>query len=414
MIIIIGAGISGLTVANNLDTDKECIVLEKESYIGGLSTQYFSNGYWFDFGGHYFHFQDKGDIKEYLKDFCRFKEFKRQSKTFLLDRYIPFPVQLHLSFLPSPVRHKILKEILDNKITDTASLHDFLKAHFGNTLFELFFQPFLTKYYNVDLKTLAADMDKGSIPLPDKEQVKAGFAGKRFLQTGYNPVFYYPAASLRHFIKTYSQDIKKQIRLNEEVVEIDSEKKIVRTRGNTYRYESLITAMPLNRLLQIIKPKGKFPSHQELKYISTLVINIVLKRKRKRFHWVYLAEKKFPFYRAGFYPVHRDPVCYLERTIPPGFRMDKKKLFPEIVSTLKELKMIKNPEEIVYFDPRVIPVSYVLFTKNWKTTVPPLLKNLEKQNIYSIGRYGSWNYTSMSDDVKSAISCTYSVNSTLK
>jgi hypothetical protein len=41
MIVIIGAGISGLTAARNLD--KDYIVLEKENYIGGLSTQYPAN-----------------------------------------------------------------------------------------------------------------------------------------------------------------------------------------------------------------------------------------------------------------------------------------------------------------------------------------------------------------------------------
>ena len=123
MIVIIGAGISGLTAARNLD--KDYIILEKENYIGGLSTQYHANGYWFDFGGHYFHFQDKDDIKKYLLNFSRFKEFKRKSKTFLLNRYIPYPVQLHLSYLPSPLKNKILKEILDNKQTSEDDLHHF-------------------------------------------------------------------------------------------------------------------------------------------------------------------------------------------------------------------------------------------------------------------------------------------------
>ena len=39
-----------------------------------------------------------------------------------------------------------------------------------------------------------------------------------------------------------------------------------------------------------------------------------------------------------------------------------------------------------------------------------LLENLENHNIHSIGRYGSWNYTSMSDDVKSALLCTSGLN----
>jgi protoporphyrinogen oxidase len=408
MIVIIGAGISGLTVANNLD--KNYIILEKGNYIGGLSTQYHANGYWFDFGGHYFHFRDKAEIKEYLLDFSRFKEFKRKSKTLLLNRYIPFPVQLHLSFLTSPLRNRILKEILDNKKTSEDNLYDFLETQFGNTLFRLFFKPFLSKYYNIDLRSISAGMDKGSIPVPNKEQIAAGFKGKTFLKTGYNPVFYYPLPSLRNFIKRYSQGVEDRIRLNREVIEINCHKKRVRTHDETFHYEALVSTMPLNYLLKIIKPQDRFPSPQQLHHISTLVANVVLKRKRKRFHWVYLPDRKFPFYRMGFYPVHSYPACYLERTVHPGISVDKKAMRRDISFTLKKLKVIENSSEIVYFNTRIIPVSYIMFTRNWKVTVPPLLEKLKNYDIYSIGRYGSWNYTSMCDDIKSAFQCAKILN----
>ncbi len=408
MIVIIGAGISGLTAAKKLE--KDYIILEKENYLGGLSTQYPANGYWFDFGGHYFHFQDKSEIKEYLLNFSRFKEFQRKSKTFLLDRFVPFPVQLHLSYLPLPLKNTILKEILDNKQTSEDDLHHFLETQFGNTLFHLFFQPFLSKYYHVDLGSISAGMDKGSIPVPNKEQIFAGFKGKTFSKTGYNPVFYYPVPSLRHFIQRYAQGVEDQIRLNQEVIEIDCDKKRVRTRDETFYYDALVTSMPLNHLLKIIKPRDRFPSAQQLRHISTLVVNVVLKRKRKRFHWVYLPEPGFPFYRVGFYPVHPYPVCYLEQTVHPGISVDKKALLGDISFTLKKLKVIENSNEVVYFNTRIIPVSYIIFTREWKTTVPPLLEKLKNYNIYSIGRYGSWNYTSMSDDIKTALQCAETLN----
>jgi protoporphyrinogen oxidase len=409
MIVIIGAGISGLTAANNLE--KDFIILEKENYIGGLSTQYPANGYWFDFGGHYFHFQDKSEIKEYLLNFSRFKEFQRKSKTFLLDRYVPFPVQLHLSYLPSPLKNTIFKEIIDNKPTGEDDLLHFLETRFGNTLFQLFFKPFLSKYYNVDLRSISAGMDKGSIPVPNKEQIAAGFKGKTFSKTGYNPVFYYPLPSLRRFIRHYAQGVADRTRLNREVIEIDCDKKRVRTRDETFYYDALVTSMPLNHLLKIIKPRDRFPSAQHLRHISTLVVNVVLKRKRKRFHWVYLPEPGFPFYRVGFYPVHPYPVCYLEQTVHPGISADKKALLGDISFTLKKLKVIENSNEVVYFNTRIIPVSYIIFTRDWKAAVPPLLEKLKNYNIYSIGRYGSWNYTSMSDDIQSAIKCVTQIQS---
>jgi protoporphyrinogen oxidase len=405
MIVIIGAGISGLTVANGLPAGRECIVLEKENHIGGLSTQYLSGGYWFDFSGHYFHFQGNPGIQAYLEKFCRFNEYRRKSKTFLLGRYIPFPVQFHLSYLPVSLKNKILHEILESGHAHAANLRDFLEAHFGETLLRLFFKPFLTRYYNTELEGLAVDMDRGSIPVPDKVQVLAGFKGKTFSKAGYNPVIYYPETSLRDFIENYSAAVRDRIRLNEEVVEIDSDKQVARTLHRTYRYDILVTSMPLNRLLGIIKPPGRFPSHRQLKHVSTLLVNVILKRKRKRFHWVYLAEEKFPFYRVGLYAGYPYPAGYLERNVLPGSPpgIDKEKLRRDAAFTLKKLRVIESIDEIVYLDARIIPVSYVIFDKNWGKVVPPLLDELKKYNIYSIGRYGTWNYSNMSNDISCAL-----------
>ncbi|HLP59007.1 MAG TPA: hypothetical protein VK186_09260, partial [Candidatus Deferrimicrobium sp.] len=314
------------------------------------------------------------------------------------------------SYLPAAVRNRVIEEIMAREFTPAANLHDYLEINFGKTLFELFFQPFLTKYYQVDLHEIIANMDRGSIPPPDKERIAAGARGKKFYRTGYNPVFYYPASSLTHFIENYAEPITRggnngRIHLNEEVIDIDILHKRVKTAVNEYSYDALITSMPLKNLMGIIRPGNLFPSPGEFHHISTLLVNVILKRKRKRFHWVYLADKDIPFYRAGFYPVHPYPACYLEKTIVPGTLIDKEKLREEIVFTLKTLKLIEVVEEVVFFDARVIPVSYILFTTHWPQVVPPTLKKLKEYGIYSIGRYGSWNYTSMSDDIKDAITC---------
>jgi protoporphyrinogen oxidase len=412
MIVIIGAGVSGLTAARELAGKKDFILLEKENYRGGLSTQYEVGGYRFDFGGHYFHFQDKADIQTIVEGICAFKKFNRKSKTFALERLIPFPIQFHLSYLPEVVREQITAEIMAADFTPASNLHDFLEINFGKTLFQLFFQPFLSKYYQIDLHEIIANMDRGSIPPPDKERIAAGAAGKKFYHTGYNPVFYYPASSLTHFIKNYSASItatamagNASIHLQEEVIGIDAGKRRVKTAANEYVYDKLVTSMPLNKLVEMIQPAGLFPSPGEFNHISTLLVNVILKRKRKQFHWVYLADKNIPFYRVGFYPVHPYPACYLEKTVSRDTTIDKEELREEIVMTLKALQLIEESDEVVFFDARVIPVSYILFTTNWPHVVPLTIDKLKKYGIYSIGRYGSWNYTSMSEDIKGAISC---------
>jgi len=139
MIVIIGAGVSGLTAARHLEQD--VVLLEKEKNIGGLATQYQANGYWFDYSGHYFHFKDKPDIQTLVEKVCPFKRFNRKSNTVSIK---PFwylsPVQFHLSYLPAALRKQVLKEILYSPFTPVENLHDFFRDQiFGKTLFGLFF-----------------------------------------------------------------------------------------------------------------------------------------------------------------------------------------------------------------------------------------------------------------------------------
>lgn len=410
MVVIIGAGISGLSAALHLE--KESVILEKEDHVGGLSTQYRSAGYWFDYGGHYFHFKDKPEIKAFLEDVSPFNEYRRKSKVFALNRYIPFPIQSHLSFLPAKLRDTMLEEILAGQRRGGDNLAQYLRSNFGPTLYDFFFKPFLTKYYGTDPKHLAANMDKGSIPVPDKESVAQGARGKRFYDAGYNPFFYYPKDSLRGFMQSFSKRIpaKARLMLNQEVKEIDIERRRLKTQTAAYEYEHLVSTMPLKHLLEIIKQKERFPAPQKLRHISTLVVNVVLERKRKRFHWVYLPEMRFPFYRVGFYPTQRVPVAYLEKTVKGETAIGSVALQKEIRFTLKALHLIESASEIRHFDARFIPVSHIIFDKEWHTIVPPLLENLKRYGIYSIGRYGAWNYTSMSDDVKSAIQTAQTIN----
>jgi protoporphyrinogen oxidase len=53
-ILVVGAGLSGLTVASQLCHDHEVIVLEKEAEVGGLTRSFRYGSSTFDIGPHYF------------------------------------------------------------------------------------------------------------------------------------------------------------------------------------------------------------------------------------------------------------------------------------------------------------------------------------------------------------------------
>jgi len=402
MICIIGAGISGLTVAEALG--EECVVLEKSNDPGGLATQYRSGEHWFDFSGHYFHFTGKEEIHRYVERFGEFRKYERDSRTLLFGRLIPFPVQYHLSWFPRETGEVILSEMRDHSGGSRESLEESLISTFGSTLFGIFFEPFMTKYYRRNLSQIIPAMDRGSIPVPDIKSVEEGLAGKKFKSTGYNPHFYYPVGGLRRFIGNLEQSLSGEIRYNEPVLEIDLNSGEVVTDRGKHRFSRIVNTMPLKELVTLLNPRDNwFHFRDKLESVSTLVVNFILREKREDFHWVYLPEPFTPFYRAGYYPGHPETAGYLERSLIEGETVDTEGETVQIFSLLKRLNMIVSEEDVLHLDIRVIPDSYVIFNRDWKKTVPGLLRRLEDRGIHSIGRYGSWNYTSMSDDIKSGL-----------
>lgn len=399
MNIVIGAGISGLSAGHILNG--EYLILEKTNDLGGLSGQYQANGFAFDYGGHYFHFQNKAAVKEYVETFHAFKVFQRNSKIFMLNRFIPYSLQYHLAYLPSRLLEIILQEISRPDETRTDNLEEFLLANFGKHLYGLFFRPFLLKFYLRPLTELLSGMDKGSIPVPRKEDVWRGSVEKKRFAEGYNPVFYYPHQAMQKFIQSYSRPLLNRIRFEEQVVRIDLRQKKLFTNKGIYAYDNLINTMPLKEFLSILDPLPPFP-WQQLQHLSTLVVNAVLARRRRHFHWLYLPENNMPFYRIGYYPGGKTTTVYLEKTIAATERIDSQGIYQDMVHALHKTGMIAGQHEILFHDLKKIPVSYIVFDKHWPHLVSPALEFLRRQRIFSIGRYGSWNYSSMTDDIQMA------------
>jgi protoporphyrinogen oxidase len=408
MNVIIGAGISGLSAGHILKG--ECLLLEKTDRPGGLSGQYQAGGFAFDHGGHYFHFQNKAAIKEYVEKFQAFRVYQRNSKVFLLERFIPYSLQYHLAYLPSSWREIILREMSRRNGPLAGNLEEFLLAHFGEHFFGLFFKPFLGKFYRLPLSELLAGMDRGSIPVPRQDDVRRGAVEKKRFAEGYNPVFYYPRQGLQHFMESYSRPIRQRIRFGEQVKRIDLRKKKVFTDKGDYAYENLISTMPLKEFLAVLDPPSPFP-WQRLRHLSTLVVNMVLATRRRHFHWLYLPETEMPFYRAGYYPGGKVTAVYLEKTIDATAGIDSRGVFRDAVFALRKTGMIEGQKDVLFHDLKKIPVSYVVFDKNWPRLVPQALEFLRRQKVFSIGRYGSWNYSSMTDDIQSALETAARINS---
>jgi len=63
------------------------------------------------------------------------------------------------------------------------------------------------------------------------------------------------------------------------------------------------------------------------------------------------------------------------------------------------LGFIKDDSDIINIRPFFINCAYVIFDRNYQKSTSLIFNYLSRQGVYSIGRYGRWEYSSMQDAI---------------
>ncbi len=90
---------------------------------------------------------------------------------------------------------------------------------------------------------------------------------------------------------------------------------------------------------------------------------------------------------------------YIEMGFPNNFIIeDEQKYLHKVLKDLKKIGVVKD-EELIDYHSVVMDPAYVHINQKGIQTVEKYKKQLAKDNIYSIGRYGSWTYCSIEDNI---------------
>jgi protoporphyrinogen oxidase len=163
-VVILGAGPSGLTAAYELSKQGiHCIVLERDSDVGGLAKTVDYKGYLFDLGGHRFYTKValiERLWREILGD--DFLARPRLSRIYYRSKFFHYPLdpvdvlrglgpleilRCGLSFL----RSHLMPERPENNLAAWVS------NRFGRRLFEMFFESYTEKVWGIPCTTISAD-----------------------------------------------------------------------------------------------------------------------------------------------------------------------------------------------------------------------------------------------------------------
>lgn len=410
-VVIIGAGLSGLSAAYHKGCD--CSVFEKEREVGGLCRSSTVGGFTFDRAGHLLHFKDKNNLRLVEKFLSgNLRKIKRSSWVNHRDSLIPYPFQAHVANLPSDVAEECISGLgKTNGASSSASFKDWIINNFGSGMAKHFFFPYNEKFWTIPLERINCEWLDGFIPKLKICDVLSGNGANKNL--GYNSVFFYPKrGGISSLTKAVAANVKK-LHLNHEAIKIDRHKRQVYFKnGHKEKYDKLISTIALPELPRLMPdlPLDIRSAIKKLKYTSVLNINLGVDNGCiKDQHWIYFPDKNLSFYRVGFFhnfsklvaPKGRSSL-YVELAYSKDKPLNKKGIVSRVAKDLIKAKIIKHKKDIVAQEINDIKYGYIIYDQNRKKSLKKIHNFLNKNDITSIGRYGSWRYLSMEDCIKEA------------
>ena len=155
-ILILGAGYTGLAAAIELNKSKvETHIVEKSDKAGGLSQTITLSDIKFELGPHIY-FDKDTEVTAFWRDLVgdKFKSYERNNRIFYNGKFIKSPLSVWdtlfklgpfsvISIIWSFIIAKIFRKRPIN------SAEDWVKANFGNQLFERFFKVYNEKIWGI-------------------------------------------------------------------------------------------------------------------------------------------------------------------------------------------------------------------------------------------------------------------------
>lgn len=416
-VIILGGGLSGLSTAYHLKNEKgiEFKIFEKESVPGGLCASIKKDGFIFDYSGHLLHMKD-----EYTKELVNkllgqnLNHLKRNAWIYFLGEYIPYPFQAHLYALPPDIAKECLGEFirvaLRISVKNPKNFEEWINMFLGKGIAKHFMIPYNKKLWVMHPKNLTCEWVK-YVPKPSIDDILDSLIRAKNKDFGYNSYFYYPKrGGINSLIVALEKDIKDHISYNSEIKKIDVSNRVVITKNEEKsKYDYLVSSMPLPELIKSIEkcpPKIKNAA-QKLKWVSVYCVNLGINRSNiSDKHWIYFSEKNFIFHRVGFQSNFSDFVVpkgtsslYIEISFPGNKKINEKNILSSVRNDLKKAGIIKKDEEIILCQSMLMKYAYVIYDKDYFKNTALIHKYLKKNNIFSIGRYGNWDYSAMEDAI---------------
>ena len=413
-VAILGAGLTGMSAA--IELGRRGVghrIFEKLAQPGGHVVTIEDNGFRFDRTGHLLHLKNDALRPEVL-DWIGPDHLQIQRRSVIWSNgvYTRYPFQANTFGLPPEVAYDCVQGFLaahfaqKENAPQPKNFEEFCLRHFGEGISRHFMIPYNSRLWGVHPREITSAWCQRFVPLPRLEDVIAGAVGLNDRELGYNSHFIYPRLGIGELSQSMAGRVPS-LELERSPLRIELSARRLLFENEQVPFNVLLSSIPLPRLIELIDevPESVKEAVAKLRCSHLHYLDVALRRQSgKDFHWAYVPEEKYPFYRVGCYshfsaalapPGKASLYVELADRSPP--KLDR--LLPEVTRGLIEMSIIDSADEIEFVRARRIDYAYVIFDHEYFAALEVIRPFLAESRIISSGRYGDWNYSAMEDAI---------------
>lgn len=395
---VLGAGVSGLTIARRLhDKGHEVVVYEKNDRAGGLARSRIQDGYIYDpHGGHIFNSKHQ-EIVDWVFSLLPKENWQftvRNAKIFFSGRYVSYPFELSLCELDTEDAVNCAYDfIMGQKGEKPSNYYDWLIWNFGESIANQYMIPYNSKIWAYPLKEMETQWMEGKMPLPTKKEMLRSLLLKDPSERKMpHSTFYYPLhGGIQTMIDAISQGLELRLRSEIQKLERKDGKWVVNGEDT---FDEVISTIPLPELAKAYElPTEIADAVADLKYNS--LTTILCKCPETDISWLYVPEAKYRMHRIGYQSAltpYATPAGTGSGAVEIiGSRFD---VTPDFVSrpdlTPRELELSQ------VIDTEFTQYAYVIHDLHYRKNTKAVRVYFESvPNFHLLGRFATWNYKNM-------------------
>lgn len=412
-VVVMGAGPAGLAFAHRYG--RGALVLEKSDDVGGLSRSIEILDGVFDIGGHSFHTPHPevlALVRSLMGD--AWHQQPRDARVWVAGESIPYPFQHHFEKLSSA---RIVRDCLGHRpdpdwIAQSVNFEEWIMRRFGQGVAEHFMLPYNRKLWACDLASLTCDWVEERVATDKTHDITTAAARTERRPLLSNSLVGYPAeGGFAAIFKALARQCH-HIELGQEIVRVDPDQHAAYNRaGTAWSWRSLVSTIPLPRLLQCMSdcPARLARLASELEAVSLKILLILVSlRQRSVPQRVYIADPAVPAHKIAFNHTSSPSLASRENhaimcevsysSIKPA--PSDQVLLATTTDWLIDNGYVESRDDIVSNRVLDVPFGYPVPTHSKSGIVAEISSYLETKDIYSIGRFGAWNYANSDECIR--------------